>query len=254
MPVQQLTRRVIYDLVWARPMTKVAEDFGISDVALKKLCDKHRVPTPSRGYWAKRDAGKPTKQIPLHNTADPQHERITIHGAQHNLAPEVREALDQERQRRKTIQKDTPPVVVEPTSLVENVHSSIAATAKALRKAKPDRDGVVSATAPGRCGIDVGVASVERVITILDALARALEARGLTIELAGGHMRVAIATDQLEFSLVERIEKRAHVPTTEELAAEERQQKKRERDRRLAPGLSITSAPIPNSILSDPAN
>jgi hypothetical protein len=30
-------------------MRKVAEEFRISDVALKKICDKHRVPTPPRG-------------------------------------------------------------------------------------------------------------------------------------------------------------------------------------------------------------
>lgn len=32
MPEQELTRRAMYDLVWSRPMTNVAEDFGISDV------------------------------------------------------------------------------------------------------------------------------------------------------------------------------------------------------------------------------
>jgi hypothetical protein len=57
-------------------MTKVAEDLGISDVALKKICDKHRVPTPPRGHWAKTAAGKPTKQIQFYNAADPQHEHI----------------------------------------------------------------------------------------------------------------------------------------------------------------------------------
>jgi hypothetical protein len=102
MPEQGLTRRAMYDLVWSRPMTKVAADLGISDVALKKICDKHRVPTPPRGYWAKRDAGKPTKQIQFHSTADPQHEHIVIHGSRDNLAPEVREVLEQERQRRKS--------------------------------------------------------------------------------------------------------------------------------------------------------
>ena len=95
MPEQELTRRAMYDLVWYRPMTKVAEDLGISDVGLKKICDKHRVPTPPRGYWAKRDAGKPTKQIQFHSTADPQHEHIVIHGSHNNLAPEVREVLEQ---------------------------------------------------------------------------------------------------------------------------------------------------------------
>ncbi|MVT55300.1 hypothetical protein GPL17_33245 [Bradyrhizobium yuanmingense] len=167
----------------------------------------------------------------MHSTADPQHEQISIYGSQQNLAPEVKEVLDQERQRRKALPKVTPPpAVVEPTLPIEDVHPSIVGTAKALRKAKPDRDDVVRASGPGLCGIEVGVASAERVITILDALARALEARGLSIELPGSHMRVALAPDELTFSLVERIEKRPHVPTMEELAAEERQKKKRERE------------------------
>jgi len=234
MPEHELTRRVMYDLVWSEPMTKVAERLGISDVALKKICDKHRVPTPARGYWAKKAAGKPVKHVPLHDTADPQHEHISIYGSQQNLTPEVREVLNQERQRRKALRKIAPPPgAFEPTSPVENVHPSIAATAKALRKAKPYRDDVVRASGPGCCGIEVGVTSVERVITILDALARALEARGLSIELPGSYMRVAMEPDELTFSLVERIEKRPHIPTMEELAVEERQKKKRERETRL---------------------
>lgn len=94
MPEQELTRRAMYELVWSRPMTKVAEDLGISDVALKKICDKHRVPTPPRGYWAKKDAGKPTKQTQFHNTADPQHDHIVIHGSRNNLAPAVRAVFE----------------------------------------------------------------------------------------------------------------------------------------------------------------
>lgn len=114
MPEQELTRRAMYDLVWSRPMTKVAEDLGISDVALKKICDKHRVPTPPRGYWAKRDAGKPTKQVQFHSTSDPQHEHIVIHGSRNNLAPEIREVLEQERERRKSKPKTASPAEVAP--------------------------------------------------------------------------------------------------------------------------------------------
>jgi hypothetical protein len=43
------TRRTIYDLIWSKPMSKVAQDFGISDVALKKICRKQRTPSPPRG-------------------------------------------------------------------------------------------------------------------------------------------------------------------------------------------------------------
>jgi len=132
MPEQELTRRAMYDLVWSRPMTKVAEDLGISDVALKKICDKHRVPTPSRGYWAKKAAGKPTKQIPFHNTTDPQHEHIVIHGAQQNLSPEVREVLSKERERRKAQPRPVLPAEAEPTAPIQDVQLLATATSVPL--------------------------------------------------------------------------------------------------------------------------
>ena len=85
----ETTRRAIYDLVWSKPMTKVAADFQISDVALKKACDRHRVPTPPRGYWAKKEAGKPVKQVSFVETADPQDERVVIYGNNRPELPEL---------------------------------------------------------------------------------------------------------------------------------------------------------------------
>jgi hypothetical protein len=46
-------------------------------------------------------------------------------------------------------------------------------------------------------------------------------------------MRVSSPPDSLTFSLVERIERRNHIPTIEGLTREERRQKKQERDARL---------------------
>jgi hypothetical protein len=39
--------------------------FGISDVALKKTCARAAIPTPDRGYWAKKEARKKTFQAAL---------------------------------------------------------------------------------------------------------------------------------------------------------------------------------------------
>src|SRR5262249_54845582 len=52
--VQRLTRKELYELVWSEPMKIVSVRFGISDVALKKTCERAAIPTPDRGYWAKR--------------------------------------------------------------------------------------------------------------------------------------------------------------------------------------------------------
>lgn len=52
MNTRKLARRELYDLVWSMPMTKLAPRFGISDVALRKRCHNHEIPTPGAGYWA----------------------------------------------------------------------------------------------------------------------------------------------------------------------------------------------------------
>ena len=61
----RLTREELHNLVWAKPMTQVAQDFQISDRAMAKVCAKKQVPAPPRGYWAKKNAGKHIPAIPL---------------------------------------------------------------------------------------------------------------------------------------------------------------------------------------------
>ena len=51
-------RHKLYEEVWAEPVMKVAERYGVSGVALAKTCRKLNVPLPPRGYWAKIKAGK----------------------------------------------------------------------------------------------------------------------------------------------------------------------------------------------------
>jgi hypothetical protein len=48
-----LDRDVLYREVWERPISKVAQDYGLSDKGLAKICTRLAVPTPPRGYWAK---------------------------------------------------------------------------------------------------------------------------------------------------------------------------------------------------------
>ena len=95
-----LTRQELYDLVWSTPMTKLAESFGISDVGLAKICDRHRVPKPPRGYWAKKEAGKRVKQTIFVEVDDPLLDHIIIEA--HDRIPEpARKIIAQRRAERK---------------------------------------------------------------------------------------------------------------------------------------------------------
>ena len=53
-----LPRQALFDRVWAQPLRDIAASFGISDVALAKVCKRYAIPVPWRGYWAKRQAGQ----------------------------------------------------------------------------------------------------------------------------------------------------------------------------------------------------
>jgi hypothetical protein len=60
----QYNREELYEKVWSLPTREVAKHYGFSNVRLGKLCKILRVPKPSRGYWAKKEAGKPTPKRP----------------------------------------------------------------------------------------------------------------------------------------------------------------------------------------------
>jgi hypothetical protein len=58
-------REELYTEVWEQPLVKLATKYGISNVALGKVCRKLQIPLPGRGYWARKAFGKATKRIPL---------------------------------------------------------------------------------------------------------------------------------------------------------------------------------------------
>lgn len=58
-------RESLYEEVWQKPVSKVAEKYGLSDVALAKVCRRLRIPVPGRGYWARKAAGYKIKVVPL---------------------------------------------------------------------------------------------------------------------------------------------------------------------------------------------
>lgn len=61
-------REILYNEVWSQPVTTVAQRYGVSDVAIHKICKSMNIPTPSPGYWAKLKAGKEVTKTSLPTT------------------------------------------------------------------------------------------------------------------------------------------------------------------------------------------
>lgn len=53
-----VTREQLYALIWKDPTRTVAQRLGISDVGLAKICRKHYIPRPWRGYWREKETGR----------------------------------------------------------------------------------------------------------------------------------------------------------------------------------------------------
>jgi AcrR family transcriptional regulator len=72
-----LSRKALYDRVWAEPLSTIAQNVGLSGNALAKICNRLLVPYPPRGYWTKRDRPRPANRPPL--PAAPDHAaQVTI--------------------------------------------------------------------------------------------------------------------------------------------------------------------------------
>ena len=56
--MRTVSRQALFSDVWARPLSTIAPEYGLSDVGLRKICDRADIPTPGRGYWAKVASGK----------------------------------------------------------------------------------------------------------------------------------------------------------------------------------------------------
>lgn len=65
-----LTRQMMYELVWSKPATELAKELSVSDVAIGKICKRFNIPKPTMGYWAKLAAGKEVHkaELPESNT------------------------------------------------------------------------------------------------------------------------------------------------------------------------------------------
>jgi hypothetical protein len=64
-------REKLFDEVWATPITKLANDYGVSDAGLRKICIVLDVPLPPKGHWAKLAVGKAIRKPALHKTNVP---------------------------------------------------------------------------------------------------------------------------------------------------------------------------------------
>ncbi len=56
------TRKELYDLVWKEPLLTLSKKYDISDVGLRKVCIRMKIPLPKAGHWQKLRHGKKVRR------------------------------------------------------------------------------------------------------------------------------------------------------------------------------------------------
>lgn len=78
-PEEPVTRAQLHEMVWREPLSRIAPRFGVSDVTLRRICQRYDIPRPAPGYWSKIAYGKPVRKAPLSVEERSSDERIFFH-------------------------------------------------------------------------------------------------------------------------------------------------------------------------------
>jgi cell division protein FtsB len=216
----RMSRQELYDQVWSEAVTKVAARYELSDVGLRKVCTKHRVPVPPRGYWAKVEAGQKVRKITLPKVRDEA--EIVI-----RIIPRLEEtdAMLAMFEPAITAERAFPPLAVSP--VLERPHAVTRALQKALM-GKPHEYGVVRSLAPDAFLVRASPDSVDRVLRIADVLLKACVERGFELRPGkaearyGGQLAIVVDGFAFEISFNERMRQELYRPKPQHSAERRR--------------------------------
>lgn len=218
-------RKELYELVWSQPMLKVAKQHGMSDRGIAKICRRMNIPVPPRGYWAKLQNGKKVKKIAL-----PPPQAGQDHDVYFQFDPNAEAEMDQEHtrnaERNKPIQpqlqyEQDPANRIRVSATLIEPHPLVSKLARSLETARPGKNELLLKLPPRRLDVHVTESTRNRALCIIDALLKAMEARGYAVDLTAEDRAatcVKVNEEVFVFSLEERIAR-----TEKELTPEQKE-------------------------------
>ncbi|PKP98382.1 MAG: hypothetical protein CVT74_11170 [Alphaproteobacteria bacterium HGW-Alphaproteobacteria-13] len=200
-----VTRQDIYELVWQKPMTRLAEDFGITDQQLARLCEREDIPRPSPGHWSKLAVGKCAGARPPLPAGKQGADAIVFRASAFSAQPTAPNAQVER------LKAELPAIPISDRLIQPHpiVAERIASRKKQVRARTEYYD----------CGsrewekVAPFNSADRRLLCVLDALCRTLDAHGVAVERNGrGELAVRSGLDAIVFQLRYRM-KRVKIPT-----------------------------------------
>jgi len=198
MDIMKITRKELYDKVWAEPIIKLARKYGFSDVWLARICKKNNIPRPPRGYWARAQSGQRVLKTPLPKGDDKKIIEIITHDP-----TQTRERIiaNKNRSSKKLLRS----IVIQ--SNPAHPHPLVSESALILESANPDTAGIVH---PHHGCLDVHVSKdcLSRALNVMDSVIKSLTAMGFDIFISDNTTVVSKDGVSFSMSLYEEMDRR----------------------------------------------
>ena len=202
--MQQYDREELYRKVWEQPLLKVAEEYGVSSVALGKTCRKLSVPVPGRGHWAKLAHGhagvkKPPllklDKVPVIYRSPVVQKKTTSSGQDGPEFAAINHLLSSGA-------LNSPPI-----DSTARPHPLIRGTASRLRShSRKDENGILLPREPGGLDVNVSGGTLDRALQVMAQVVAVLERQGFGVDVSEqGRTAALINGEYVSFGIEEPI-------------------------------------------------
>lgn len=187
-------RDELYAEVWEQPLLKLQAKYGVSAVAIGKVCRKLRVPLPGRGYWARKASGKKVKRISM-----PEFQEAPVIRRMRTVVTPKPSVDSSDPELAQIAAVESRPLPLKPEQ-----HKFVASCAGLLRRARTNDYGIIEPPKDKPC-LDVRVSKelLDRALALLSTLLFALEENGFEVKIGQGSASVQIFGQNVCFGIVE---------------------------------------------------
>ena len=204
----EVTRQELYDLVWSKPMTKLALEYNLSDNGLRKICKKHEIPLPLLGHWQKIQYNKEVKIIPLPKDFKGE-DSITLNKGE----TKENEGITNFSKLLKEITDDTT-LSFKVSDKLSNPDKLISEAKENLANKSKEKYGTyrgITTTSNDIINISVAPKNCNRALRIMDKIIKLLKQRGHNVIVKYDTTYVVIREEEIKIRLRERL-KRITIP------------------------------------------
>jgi hypothetical protein len=205
-----INRKELYKKVWETPITRLSREYGLSDVGLAKICKKHNIPRPPRGYWARKAVGYNVKRLPL-----PQGDDITIEITPNPYSRNSYKGRDLASRVSGFQNSDEDPIIV--PDRLSSPHPLIKQSSEILNGRQSNEFGIVEPPKKGCLDIAVSKGNLRRSLRIMDTILKVLDKKGYGVYLSEGRTKTKILGVPISFGISEKLATKKKRPEEHDL-------------------------------------